>query len=696
MSYLSIADFRFGMDRRRERVAGIPGTLWLGKNIHITRGGDIERRLKFVPVFNVAGSFGAASLHSQIYTFGSAALTMPTGVQYQRLQAPSGAAMTKLLDVKTFSGKFYAIAEYADGKVHHFYNGTRVSDWDNVVAAGADFTTLADLLASKIETDPAVTASSFGTQVVITALVPGTAFTIATLTTNGAGVNDQTANVTHTQANVAAVSEVRSSATLTVAGGSNDPGVNQVVSVTVNAVDILGGAVDWSGSNASTALRIAQQISAGFPSHGYSASVIGDTITVEAAPGTGATPNGLDFIATPAGNVSLTGSTIMAGGVTEVDAVAQVETVTFAGTFEVDDIFTITINGTDYKASNGASGMGRTAYVDKNRVWSPVGSLWRYCMLNTPTVWDPANATPDNDAGFLNIATATEGNERLLVAARYQDLAAIVSEENITLYQLDQDPANFAFSTTLEHTGTKAPDSMLRYGNDDVFYLDITGIRSMRARSSSNAPFVSDIGNAIDAYVQDLTATLSKQQVADAKAAIEPKAGRYWLAMGDEIIVLSYFPSAKITAWSVYEPTEFGGAAVQRFVRSSGRIIARAGDFLYFYGGLTGATQPEDDEVVAEIQTPFLGAQTPATIKFLTGFDIALRNTWACELAFDPNDDTRTLNVGALHKTTFASSQRIPIPGETSMVALNLTCSKGGAATISMVAIHYESEDAPG
>jgi hypothetical protein len=441
---------------------------------------------------------------------------------------------------------------------------------------------------------------------------------------------------------------------------------------------------------------VAQQISSGFPTHGYSASVIGDTITVEAAPGTGITPNGVDFIATPSGNVSLTGSTTVEGGVAAVEAVAQVETVTFAGTFEVADTFTVTINGADYKATGGASGMGRTAYVDKNRVWSPVGSLWRYCMLDTPTVWDPLNVTVGNDAGFINIATATEGNERLLVAARYQDLAGIFSEENITLYTLDQDPANFAFSTTLEHTGTKAPDSVLRYGNDDVFYLDITGVRSMRARSSSDAPFVSDIGNAIDAYVQDLIATLSKQQVAEAKAAIEPKTGRYWLSIGDEILVLSYFPSAKITAWSVYEPTEFEGEAVQRFVRSQGRIIARAGDYLYFYGGLTGSTQPEDDEVVGEVQTAFLGAQTPATIKSLTGFDIALRNTWACTLSFDPNDDTRTINVGNLSKTTFASPQRIPLPGETSMVALNLTCSKGGAATISMVAVHYESEDAPG
>lgn len=699
MAYLSIEDFKFGMDRRRERVAGTPGTLWVGKNIHITRGGDIERRLKFVPEYNVTGSFGAATIRSQLYVFGSAdlAASMPIGVQYQRLQAPSSPAMTKLLDVKTFSGKFYAIAEYDDGNVFHFYDGTRITDWDATAGSGADFNTLAEVLASKVENNPAVTASNFGPKVTISALVPGTPFTITTSAVNNGGTNDQTAVITHTQANVAPVTEVKSKATLTVIGGSNSPGVNQVLSITIDGVSVLGAAVDWSGSNESTALRVAQQISAGFTTHGYSASTIGAVVTIEAAPGTGATPNGFDLVAAPSGNVSLLADALFAGGVTAVTAVAQVETVTLAGTFDLTDTFTLTINGTAYKSTGRASGMGRTAYVDKNRVWSPVQSLWRYCRLNDPTIWNPATVTtPTNDAGFINIASATEGNERLVVAARYQGLAAIFSGDNITLYQLDPDPTKFTFSDELQHTGTRAPQAVIRYGNNDVFYLDITGVRSLRARDASNAPFVSDIGNAVDTFVQDLIKELSKQEITGAVAAIEPKNGRYLLTLGDTILVLSYFPGAKISAWSYYEPTEFNGAPVQAFVRSTDKLAARAGNFIYFYGGLTGDVQPEDDEVEAVVELPFVSGKTPATIKTLTGFDIAAKNTWACELAFDPNDPDRTINIGNLSKITFADPNKITLPGETSMVAPKLRCTKGGAATISMLAIHYEGEDAPG
>ncbi len=388
---------------------------------------------------------------------------------------------------------------------------------------------------------------------------------------------------------------------------------------------------------------------------------------------------------------------MFASGVTAVTAVAQVETVTLAGTFDVTDTFTITINGTAYKSTGRASGMGRTAYVDKNRVWSPVGSLWRYCRLNDPTIWDPATVTtPTNDAGFINIASATEGNERLVVAARYQGLGAVFSADNITLYQLDPDPTKFAFSDELQHTGTRAAQAVIRYGNNDVFYLDITGVRSLRARDASNAPFVSDIGNAVDTFVQDLIAMLSKEQITGAVAAIEPKNGRYLLVLGGTIMVLSYFPGAKISAWTYYEPTEFGGAPVQSLVRSTDKLAARAGNFIYFYGGLTGDVQPDDDEVVAEVELPFVSGRTPATIKTLTGFDIACTNTWACELAFDPNAPDRTINIGNLSRITFADQDRISLPGETSMVAPKMICSKGGAATISMLAIHYEGEDAPG
>lgn len=697
MSYLLIEDFRFGIDRRRKRVAGTPGTLWVGKNVHITRGGDVERRKKFIPEYAVPGTFGAAVLRSQLYVFGSAdlAASMPIGVQYQRLQAPSTPAMSGVLAVKAFEGKLYVIAEYADGNIYHFYNGTRITDWDVVAAAGASFESVASVLANKLDAGSAVKAASFGSTITLTAVEAGTPFTIAKSTINGGSAADQDITLTTVQANVVAVEEVLASADVTITGGTEDD-ANYVQSVQINDVEILTNHVAWSGSNEATAIKLAGDINLGFATHGYSAVANAATVTISAAPGTGTAPNGYDVLAIPHGDVVADADTTMAGGVAAVTAEKQVVTAELVGTFEPADTFTLTLDGVNYTLTGAASGTGRSLFVDKHRMWSPVGSLWRYCMLDRADIWDPANTTLDNDAGFINIASESDGNEDVQNAARYQNLAAIFSSDTIVLFQLDPDPAKNVIANVLENTGTRAVDSISRYGNNDVFYLDITGIRSLRALNSSNAPFVSDIGNPIDTFVAEQLALLTGEQVIRAIAAIEPIDGRYLLFAGNIAFVLSYFPGAKISAWSYYDNEEFGGETVQAVARQRSKLLVRAGDYIYVYGGLDGNSYPGDDEILGVVETPFLSGKTPATIKKLTGFDSAATNTWEVEVAFDPNDDTKTINVGRLDKITFADPNKISMPGETSMIALKMTCRTAGEASLSMMAVHYDGEEDEG
>lgn len=698
MAYLLVENFVYGMDRRRKRVAGVPGTLWDGCNVHITRGGDIERRKKFVPEYAVPGTFGAAVVRSQLYVFGSADLasSMPIGIQYQRLQAPSAAAMVDVLAVKAFAGKLYVIAEYADGNIHHFYDGARVTDWDVIGAAGADFTTIASAFVRKLNASTEVEARAFGASLTLTAREAGVPFTIAQATTNGGSTADQTITLTTVQANVAGVEEVLASGSFTITGGSEDRGVNTVRSVKVNGVELLSNEVDWTGSHASTAIRVAAEINFGTPTHHYSAEATGATVTIKATAGSGATPNGYAIELLPHGDVVLDGDAALAGGVSAVSAVKQVVKATFGGTFEAADGFKLTVNGVDYLVTGLASGTGRSLYVSDQRVWSPVGSIWRYSMLNRADIWDPAH-TPlvtDNDAGFLNVSSDTEGNEDLLVAARYQDRAAVLSETTVVLYKLDTNPANFAYVDTLESTGTRAPDSVKRYGNNDCFYLDVSGIRSLRARDSSNAPFVSDIGNAIDTFVAETLAGMTGEQVFRAVAEIEPIDGRYILFAGGVAFVLSYFPGAKITAWTYYDLEEFDGARVQAAVRVGNRLVARAGEYLWVYGGNNGDVYPDDDEIVGTVKLPFLSGKTPATIKALKGFDSAATNVWEAQLAFDPNHEDRSINIGRVGEITFADPNSIAVPGQTSMVALEMFCRTAGPADISMVAIHYEGDKA--
>jgi len=800
MPYLHVADFKYGLDRRRKRVVGVPGTLWTLKNAHISRGGDIERAKKFSSTYTLpALTHGMAAAKGQLFVFGNTdlAASMPLGIQYQRLQHPSGAAMSRVLDAKGFDGQLYVIAEYADGNIGHFYNAARVTDWDALADANSDLTTLAEYMAAKIDQDAAVTASSFGATVTVTAKVPGTAFSIAKSTTDtgvkgvgsinitagtsnpgtnkvntvtvggvdilgaavdwvtshaatatavaaqitsntsspnytatasgatvtitavatgaasngavggtvggdvtlgtvaggtavdvvGGNTNDQDITLTAEQANVAAVTEVRATGSVEITGGTSDPGVSNITSVTVNSVEMLGVSVDWVLSNSATATALAAEINNNTSTHGYNASAASAVVTIQAAVGSGTTPNGYVVASTVAGDVTKT-DTNMASGVAAVTAVAQVHSALLSGTFDPQDVFTITINSVDYKATGRGAGMGTALFVYKKRVWSVANSLFFYCKLNDASDWSDASAS--SGAGFINMSNESEGTERLTGAASYEGKSAIFSRQTTRIYELAADATEITVIQPLENTGTIAPRSVVPYGNNDVFYLDTTGVRSLRARDASGSAYVADVGSAIDPFVREQIDAVVEDTVGRAVGVLEPTEGRYMLALGDIILSLSYFPGSKITAWSYYDP----GFAVLDFAKVRGRVYARGDDdTIYLYGGADNATYPAADEQIVVVETPFMSAQTPATRKHEFGFDAALVNDWDIDMLVNPDDESQVVDIGVLNETTY-HRESIKMPGRTAMIAFKLTCSAAGNASFSSMALHYKGDEA--
>lgn len=688
MPYLSITDFKQGMDRRRPQDAGSPGTLYVCKNALISRGGDVVRAKKFDSRYTLpTGTFGLYGIKGQLFVFGSGTEPsgMPVGVQYQQLAAPSTPSMTAILDVKSFDGKLYAVAEYDDGSIYHFYDGSRVTDWDALADANSGFNTVAERLALKVEANAGVSARAYSNVIEITAQVAGTAFTLGTAVVNNGGT--PTAVAAAVQANVAAVAEVVSTGTVTVTDGSSQPGVSEVEQITVNGVNLLAAPVNWISSNSATANAVAAAINNRTATTGYRAAAVSAVITISAAAGTGATPNGYVVTVDTGGTVSAT-KTNMAGGVTAVTAVAQVSTVTISGSsYDATDSWTVTIDATNYLSTGRASGTGTSVFVHKRRVWSTAGSLFQYCKLNDPSDWD--DATASTGSGFLNMSSESEGSQRLVGAAAYQSYAAIFSRDNILIYSLSTDDTGFAIVEPLESTGSMAAGSISPYGNNDVFYLDDTGIRSIRTRDGHDAAFVEDVGSAIDPFVQELMADTDEETLSHAKAVVERLDGRYMLAIGSTLIVLSRFPSSKITAWSYLEP----GFEIEHMARTQRDIYLRSGDTIYQYGGATGTVYPDADEQVALVETVFMSANDPAGKKGIQGFDMACQGVWNVKVLVDPTDTSKFVEVGNVHETTY-HKEAIEVPGDAALLALRMTCSAAGFASVSSVALHYVKEGA--
>lgn len=692
MPYVQIQDIRLGMDRTRaSRVISELGSAWTIKNAHLTRGGDIERRKSFVKISTdfPDTTQGLFAINDTLYTVGydaSEAGNVPSGVTHLLTQHPTPSTpMTKVFDGEGFNGDLYSISQFSDGNIYHFYSTTRVTDWDTLSASIGSNNAIASALEAAIDNSAAVNASVSTNVVTVTAATAGTPFTISASTVNNGSNPDQSLTVVETQANVAGVTEVVASADIQITGGTNSPGVNRITSITIDGVEVLGGNVDWATSNSNMASLLKTQIDSYTSSPEYDTTVNGPTLTISAKAGTGAGPNGFVVTVTTGGDVTVSADSTMTGGVTAVTAVAQINTVTVGGTFEEADQFTVTINGTEnYTVTGAASGTGTTIQTFKKKLYSVASSNLYFSALNGPTQW-----ISGIDYGFINMASETAGEETLTATAEYQGLMAIFSENNIRIWSISEDSAANVYLQTLQNTGTVAPGSVISYGNNDVFYLAPTGIRSIKARDSSNAAYVSDVGTAIDTHVRAFLDTLTEAEIAAAVAIIEPLDGRYWIAIGTRIYVFSYFPSKKISAWSYYDLD----ITISHFARIGDRIYARGTDAsgddgLYLYGGVNNNTYPGDDEDVVEIELPYITANNPAAFKQLLGFDIIAINEWKIEVLPDPSDDTVKVNHGIASGTTYGDP-RFGMDGIGSSFGLNLTCRKAGLATMSALALHY-------
>jgi hypothetical protein len=693
MPYIQVQDIRQGMDRKRkQRVVGELGSAWTIKNGHLTRGGDIDRRKKFV---KQTGSFPASTsglyaINETLFTTGylsADAAFVPPGVTHILTQHPSPAtAIKKTLSAQGFDGTLYAIIEFIDGNIYHYYGDDRVTDWDTLASTIGSNNAIAAALANAIDNSSAVSASPSTNIITITSSTAGVPFTIAQNTVNNGSNADQTISLVEVQPNVSAVTEVLSKATVTITGGTSNPGVNRVASIMVDGVDVLGTPVNWATSNTATAAAVAAQINTTISSPNYSATSLGAIVTISALTGTGAVPNSFVVNVTEGGDVTTTHDATMSGGVTAVSAVAQVYTATIGGTFEPADQFTITINSTEnYTVTGGASGTGTSILTFKQKLYSTAASNLYFSALNAPTQW-----IAGVDYGFINMASQTAGQETLTVAEEYQGLMAIFSENNIRIWSISEDSAANVFIQTLQNTGTLAPGSVIPYGNNDVFYLSASGIRSIKARDSSNAAYVSDVGTPIDTHIREYLNTLTQEEIRDAVGTVEPLDGRFWLGIKNRIYVLSYFPSAKISAWSYYE-VDF---TIKNFAKIGERIYVRGTDndnvdYLYLHGGLDNNTYPAKDEDVCVIELPYFSAGDPAGNKKLLGFDIVGINSWNVDLLPDPNDEQVVVDLGIATGVTYGQP-RFGVDGTTPLFALTLTCSEAGPATMSALAMHYD------
>lgn len=325
----------------------------------------------------------------------------------------------------------------------------------------------------------------------------------------------------------------------------------------------------------------------------------------------------------------------------------------------------------------GSTTVPTNVFTYRTKVYGVAGSLLKFSAINQPTLW--ASGT---GSGYLNIANHDTGGDNLYGIEVFQGNLVALSRRNVQIWTVKEDPAGNTQLQTLRNTGTRIGRSALAYGDLDVFYLDETGVRSVRARNTSNTGSVNDIGTPIDTYIQAHLRTLAQAVLERGVSCIEPTDSRYWLSVGNKIFVFSYFPSSKVSAWTVYE-TPF---VIEDFAVINEKVYARSGDTIYLYGGDNGNVY---DDTLAIVKLPFMSFRKPGTDKQLRGVDISAEGKWDVCVLVNPNVPSQKVNFGTLEGITFLDMLSVGC-ANTPFLAPEFSSSYVGPATISGVALYTE------
>lgn len=687
MGQIWVREFTGGLDTRRMPETTPGGVLIQALDGHLTRGGEFEKRAAFVDTYTLPdGNVGLAKQRVGLVVFGSepSPPDMPAGVSYQRLEHPDGdQELISVPSFDLFSGKIYAVGVFADGSRYHFYDGVRVTDWfdgrarasfriteggqniavaaqgsfnvsggtlgggnqitdvkvngvtitSGAVAHTGDNATTADAVAANITaatTSPDYTAFAAGTQVVIVASVSGVAANgrVVAVTVGGDATIDTVQNM---------------------AGGSNSV-TSFVTSVTIDGVVATSAPVIWSLSNSATAAAVAAEIGSAISSPEYSAISVDDTVVI-LADEAGANANG------------------------------RVVSVAYGGGLQISPIAGIVMaSGADLDETFEPGPFVKTI---GSKMYSVSGPNLHGSGIQQPTKW----TTDAVGAFFIDMSSYSSGSEELKAVANYQKNIAIFSESNIQIWFVDPDPSLNTQSQVLNNTGTVSARSVTQFGDSDLFYLNESGLRSLRARDSSNAAATTDIGVPVDTLITAVLRGLDAQSRDKIFGLIEPQEGRFWLIIKDQIFVFSFFSGAKVSAWSLYEP----GFDVDEAVVFNKRVYLRSGNHIYVYGGVGNETIYDEVEAVAQL--PYLDADDPTRTKNWQGFDAAAEGTWKVYAAMDPQNAAARDKLGVFTGSTFGE-QRFGMTGASTHISLIFKSQGAGQAKLGSAVVTYESSAA--
>lgn len=315
------------------------------------------------------------------------------------------------------------------------------------------------------------------------------------------------------------------------------------------------------------------------------------------------------------------------------------KTWTIAGTSsEGSFTFGIGFLGADHTVSNYLSALtfGKRVYLGQK-------SQFAYSSIVDPSLQNLIGFNQQSSGAGFQIVQSIQGQQDVVNGLGiFQGRLAVFGRYNIQLWNIGADPASFSLVQTLSNMGTASGFSVNgSLGDLDLLFLDDSGVRSLRTLVTTLNATIFDVGSAVDSLIQQALVSATRSAV---WSAVEPLSKRYWLAIGQTIYVLSYFPQAKIQAWAQYECKDSNGTAFtpQWFGIGAGQLFMRGGSAIYVYGDFLGMNQNTYvyDSTQVTVTTPWLDHKQPKTRKSSVSIGAAFAGLWTLQAGMQPSTGT--------------------------------------------------------
>jgi len=302
---------------------------------------------------------------------------------------------------------------------------------------------------------------------------------------------------------------------------------------------------------------------------------------------------------------------------------------------------------------------GKSAVVHDSKIYALQPETNNPAYVKYSATEDPTNWSKVKDSsGLLGIPAGLEamGNEHAVAVTSYRGFLAVFMQNSIQLWKTHPNPGLIELDTTVDNAFIEYFNSMAPI-NEDIFYLNSSGIHSVGQKLYTDTMATSDIGSPISDLVRS---ALSAYPAAEPKAVFFPGENQYILVIGQEMFVFTHSKSVDLKAWSRYTiPGTVLDITPYRnylFLRGIDSTMSPPNEFVYSFNPSSFQDDWESDvpsAIPVEILSSYNSLGQAGTWKQIYGSDVIFEGTadlqhrWDSRspaeetTAFSLTDDTR-------------------------------------------------------